>query len=274
MEGNQLFGRVPYGDSAATKNTIPSSFVKITEDKYRVLNFGETSYNPFQGYLFLKLQTIKQNINPDVIVSYDGVNSGGSIFGHNREKQIKEIMKGEDSEDKEKEEEKLSLKNFFWNPMQILASKIKSKFNAEDTKKEYKEEPITDDKVRNYARMLLNDWLQIQKMAEEKNSEFIAILQPNAFVGSPKTKHLNLKDKKKRNWDTYYQKLYSQILKLIKQEPKYQKLNDNFLNLTDAFDNDEYIYIDFCHVSPNGNKIIAKKIYDYIKNKDSIDKSL
>jgi hypothetical protein len=34
-------------------------------------------------------------------------------------------------------------------------------------------------------------------------------------------------------------------------------------------DVDQYIYIDEVHVSQNGNKIIAQKIYEYISSNDS-----
>ena len=34
-------------------------------------------------------------------------------------------------------------------------------------------------------------------------------------------------------------------------------------DFTDAFDIDEYIYIDSCHVNGRGNQIIAKSTYGY-----------
>jgi hypothetical protein len=53
----------------------------------------------------------------------------------------------------------------------------------------------------------------------------------------------------------------------VLEYPEYQELSSHVLNLTDAFDRDEYIYIDFCHVSPNGNKIITRRIIDFIQNR-------
>jgi len=60
-----------------------------------------------------------------------------------------------------------------------------------------------------------------------------------------------------------YQDLYADI-RLILKEPKYTELSSNILDLTSAFDGDEYIYIDDIHVSPNGNRIIADRIYKFI----------
>ena len=33
-----------------------------------------------------------------------------------------------------------------------------------------------------------------------------------------------------------------------------------FLNLVHALDIDGYVYVDFCHLSPNGNRLIAAQI--------------
>ncbi len=38
-----------------------------------------------------------------------------------------------------------------------------------------------------------------------------------------------------------------------------------FYDLSDLFDNESRIYMDYCHVYEKGNKIIAKKIFEIIK---------
>ena len=55
------------------------------------------------------------------------------------------------------------------------------------------------------------------------------------------------------------------ILKIL-QNPDYKELPSYFIDLSDALDGDEQIYIDTCHLSPNGNKIIAKILYEYIQD--------
>ncbi len=55
---------------------------------------------------------------------------------------------------------------------------------------------------------------------------------------------------------------------LLEEDKKYIKLRDRILDLTNSFDGDGKFYIDWCHVSPNGNKLIASKILEEIrKNK-------
>ena len=51
---------------------------------------------------------------------------------------------------------------------------------------------------------------------------------------------------------------YQLVLELL-QTPEYHELNKHVLVLTNTFDSGELMYIDECHVSPNGNKIIAEK---------------
>ena len=80
-------------------------------------------------------------------------------------------------------------------------------------------------------------------------------------MGKPNLTHLTLDPAAL----TDYKIFYSAVLKLLRT-PEYRKLRNHILVLTDAFDSNEYIYIDNCHVSPNGNKIIAEKIYNHINS--------
>jgi hypothetical protein len=47
-------------------------------------------------------------------------------------------------------------------------------------------------------------------------------------------------------------------------EREFPDLKDNFVDLRHALDYDEYIYIDWCHLSPNGNEIIARQITEAV----------
>ena len=55
---------------------------------------------------------------------------------------------------------------------------------------------------------------------------------------------------------------YDSLIELLKEE-EYAQLTKDVLILRDVFDNSEGVYIDFCHLSPSGNKVIAKKIINY-----------
>jgi hypothetical protein len=254
-------GSAMWGFGVNDENTIPAHFAKIAKGRYRAINLGELSYNAFQGFLFLKLQIIN-GLRPDIVVSYDGVNDVASLrrglgpFSHNREDQIRAVMKGQDR----KNAEALSFSHFFLNPLKLFISiKLKHKDETYD---------LSQERIEQTAKALLESWLSTKDLAEKNSADFIAVLQPNAAIGNPYLKHLKFDKEEKRNRLTYSRLFYPVVLKLL-QAPEYQELSHHVIVLTDAFDREEFIYIDFCHVSPNGNKIIAAKIYNYITN--SID---
>ena len=85
-------------------------------------------------------------------------------------------------------------------------------------------------------------------------SESIA---PAAFIGKPKTDYLELDAELGKNFQVIYG--------LIKKKMA-ERNHPWIVDLSDRFDRDEYIYIDFCHVSPNGNAIIASELSRVVGN--------
>lgn len=253
-----LGGSSMWGYGADDANTIPALFAKNAKGRYRTMNLGESDYNAFQGYLFLKLQII-DGLKPDVVVSYDGINDaivlmhGLRPFSHDKEDKIIAALKGMDTEQRKA----LSFDHFFLEPIKSLISYYKSKYSDSKNNADF----IPDALVEQTAKALLEGWLSTRDLAQQNGAYFVAVLQPNPAMGKPYLKHLKLDEAAL----TDYKIFYLAVLKLL-QTPEYQKLRNNVLVLTDAFDSEEYIYIDHCHVSPNGNKIIAEKIYNHINN--------
>lgn len=263
-----LGGSTMWGEGSDDANTIPALFAQIAHGRYRTMNLGESAYNAFQGYLFLHLQMIN-GLNPDIVVSYDGINDSCVLiplirpFSHSREPMLRALMKGQDR----KEGKTLSFSHYLLNPLKSFIAKYKInnvKYNADDTFE------INRKDAEQRAEVLLESWLCTKELAETHGAYFVAVLQPNPGVGKPYLKHLDMSI----SMGSCYKAYYSLVLKLL-QTPKYRELNKHVLVLTDAFDLEEYIYIDDGHVSPNGNKIIAEKIYNHIiKFNDNKNKPL
>jgi hypothetical protein len=93
------------------------------------------------------------------------------------------------------------------------------------------------------------------EIAINRNAKFLAVLQPAAFIGKPRTDHLELDEELGKNFHEIYRRLKEKIK---------ERNHPWIIDLSDAFDGDEYIFIDFCHVSPNGNEIIAEKISEAV----------
>jgi hypothetical protein len=103
---------------------------------------------------------------------------------------------------------------------------------------------------------MLKNWEMAHEIVTKRNGQFIAVLQPAAFIGKPRTDHLEL--------DEALRESFKVIYKLLKE--KIAARNYPWIvDLSQQFDGDEHIFIDFCHVSPNGNEIIAREISNVVE---------
>ena len=244
-----LGGSTMFGTGSDDSNTIPSLFNKRTMGKYNIVNYGESGYTSYQSLIFLQTQMAKGLLDSiNMIITYDGVNNyrpGKNYFSHNREDQIQKSLKGKDSE----------IKYIFMYYTRTLLKKIKGK-----APKTIDSEPKLDDEQ--VARELLESWLIMKRIAEANNAGFVCILQPNAFVSSPDI--TNIKNVINYRYKDFF-KYYKYVNKFINENDRYKLLKPHFIDMTNAFDNVPNVYIDFCHVSPNGNEIIADNILKYLK---------
>ena len=240
-----LGGSTMWGTGASDENTIPSLFKRKSKINYNVLNYGESAYNAYQSLIFLQTQIAKNFIDDiDLIVTYDGVNNSyftKNYFAHKREKQINNLLKGQDSKKE----------YLFMNNTKTLISEIKKIYSMPITP------TLSNDVHKQAAIELLESWLMMKKLAVTENAKFVCILQPNAFVGDANTENIkNIIDNSSK--DSY--QYYSYVKLYLNTNDRYKVLKPHFIDMTNAFDNLPNVYIDFCHVSPNGNKIIVDNL--------------
>ena len=99
------------GVGSNDENTIPSLLSSVSKGKFHVINYGEASYNAYQGFQLLQLESIN-GLKPDLVVSYDGVNNrpslGRKYFSHIRESQISQKIE---------KNQKWKIKNFDFFPI-------------------------------------------------------------------------------------------------------------------------------------------------------------
>ena len=253
-----LGGSTMWGTGVNDINTIPSLFAKKTNDKYQILNFGEAGYSAYQSYLFLQITTIREKLKPKLIVSYDGVNNTPvriNFFTHARERQIADKMRGSDS--------KPEHSSYLIRPLNDLVNSLKGEHKVNKFKK--KNIPrFTDEQNKQAAIELLETWLLMKQESVKMGARFICILQPNAFVEDPDVANIKRNLEFSPYQNGYY--YYSEVLQLL-DSSRYCGLKANFINMTDAFDHTPNVYIDFCHVSPNGNERIVNLLVNNLKLK-------
>ena len=255
-------GSTMWGTGAPDDGTIPSFFAKANPS-YDVTNFGETGYTAHQS-LNLFLRRHYEGYNPDVVVTYDGVNDvwnkcrrEHTPYSHNREYEMRTILK-EGSPDNPESFGFLiqPLINFAGKVSRTLASRsveagATSPYNCD-------EDP---QKAEQIARFLLADWKVMKTLVEGYGGTFVAILQPQAYGSDTRLDHLDLSETLGRQ----YAAVYPKVMELLPKE--FPDLRDNVADLRTALDRDDYFYIDWCHLSPNGNEIIAGEMAGIVKTR-------
>jgi hypothetical protein len=110
------------------------------------------------------------------------------------------------------------------------------------------------------ASQLVNNWRIAHNLVESFGGTFIGILQPVAYISHARTDHVkqDMERPERNGLSAQYEAVYPLIRKKIK---KYNFMFD----MTQAYNSDMYVYIDFCHVSRNGNEIIANMINKIVK---------
>ena len=259
-----LGGSTMWGTGSPDSLTIPSMFNLFGKGRYDAVNFGESSYNAYQGYQFLLLRLI-HGYRPDIIVSYDGVNNSPTIcprpFAHARENQIAELLRGADRPVRED----FSFKGHYLRPTGELLRRfaVRSGLMGRDTlpgeTAGMSSQPMTDEDA---ARYLLDSWNATLDVAQRIGARFLCVLQPNVRVGQPDLSHMTEEEKGRFSF-TYYK----EVFRLMETE-RYQRLKPYFLDARHAFDGVPKLYFDFCHVAPRGNGIIAEAIKDRLESEE------
>lgn len=239
-------GSTLWGEGADDENTIPSIFQKLNSE-FEVYNHGQLAYNSRQN-LDALISLYEEGKKSDVVIFYDGVNDAAflcpsdvDVPGH----RLVPMFRG-----------KLYTSNFniireaigkiFFDKLILLSKKINP------TERDSMYACISSpEKAEAIADFMLTNWEIAHDIVTSRGGKFYAVLQPAAYIGNPRTDHLDLGPVLGDNFRQVYKLFYQNI-----KEKQYPWVYD----LSTAFDGNEYIFIDFCHVSPNGNQIMANEI--------------
>jgi hypothetical protein len=113
------------------------------------------------------------------------------------------------------------------------------------------------------AETMVRNWEIARTLVEANGGRFFAFLQPNAFVGHPRTDYMP--DGVSERWRIREQATpdFTAVYPLIRAKLA-ARASTWATDVTDAFDGDEMFYIDSVHVVPKGNAIIAKRMFERI----------
>jgi hypothetical protein len=245
-------GSTMWGEGADDAHTIPALF-QATFGRGTVANHGQLAYNSRQELETL-ISLYAQGEKTDIAVFYDGVNDAAFLCpkditelpGHRLVPMFQSKIYGG-----KKQVIITILNNLFTENILLVIRHFKNVNNQNVGLYNC----VGEEKGKDVARMLVETWEMAHTLVTSRGGKFIAILQPASYIGTPRVDHLELNPELGDN----FRAVYTEIKRLV-AERQYTWVID----MTDAFDGEQYIYIDFCHVTAAGNERIAARIYQAI----------
>ena len=238
-------GSTMWGEGSDDANTIPA-LVHKKINAGTVFNHAQLAYNSRQS-LDALISMYAKGEKADVVIFYDGVNDVAFLCpreiqelpGHRLIPLFQQKIYGG------KKQLILGvLNNLFAENILLL---IRYYQNTGETKPSLYN-CFNTDKGETVARMLIDNWEMAHDLVTSRGGKFIAVLQPVSFVGTPRLDHLELNAELGNNFRFIYAEL-----KQLMNERGHSWIYD----LTPSFNGQNYIYIDFCHVTKQGNQLVA-----------------
>jgi hypothetical protein len=257
-------GSTMWGEGSDDNGTIPASFA-LMNPQHRVFNHAEPAFVSHQGLESL-IADLNEETSIDTAISYDGVNevavlcrSDTSAGGHLKEDAFRHRLTEGSSAFSLWQATKTLL---FTRTQQLVDRLVREEDESEgglpDDFFDCDDDPV---KARAVAGTLLANWQHARAIGTVEGFEFIGILQPVAYVGTPRLDHLpGLTSDDPRQLAPQYEAVYPLVQEAIAESQKTW-----MVDLTHSFDGSRQIYIDFCHVTSDGNEIMAAAISKLIK---------
>ncbi|HKY93791.1 MAG TPA: SGNH/GDSL hydrolase family protein [Kiloniellales bacterium] len=234
-------GSTMWGTGARDQETIPSYYGRIAGRPAR--NFGESGYVAHQS-LEMLLWLLQEGERPDAVVFYEGVNdvmhrcrSGAAAFSQSQEGRMRALLAQEPG--------------LFLRVWTLVSVKLASGQNEDSADRfDCDNDPA---KARRVADALIDDWKLARLAAESEGIAFFAVLQPVIYfsdtIGDQRADaESEAEGQKRRQFEAVYPLIRDRLGEV------------GGIDLTGALDEQSLFYIDFCHLSPNGNERVAKAL--------------
>lgn len=264
-------GSTMYGYGSPDWGTIPAYFQHAFNEQHNnsssicIKNYAQDGYVATQSLISLMLQLQNSNI-PDAIIFYDGVNE---IIAAIESGQAGMHVTLAEIAARYEEKENLLIQWYKKSRQYALVKKLIDSRKEEYPKRyavfnEYHPDAQSIDSL---AESMVEKYLVILRtakaLANEYSFKYFFFLQPNIIIGDKVlTKdEQQMRAKIPMEMEELTKSFYEKIAEISVTE-------DNLFYLGDTFDKEaSQIWIDgVSHVTPVGNQIIAKRIYDTLKS--------
>jgi hypothetical protein len=235
---------------------------------------GESAYRAHQSLNYL-IRRLSDGDRFDVVIFYDGVNevSAGcrtelSVYSHFQEGYFRSRLERQTEVNTAEHPRFQTLVEPILYVTRAIGARIGSHISPlTSTVGPKSESPdfynchVDQPKAQKLADFLIMDWLIAAKTVEMYGGKFLAVLQPVSYLSRTKLHHIDI-DSEHPNLRHAYETVYPRIRNAALDGVKEKGLN--FIDLSSALDVDDWVYVDFCHLSPNGNQIIANILADKV----------
>ena len=237
-------GSTMWGSGVDDENTIPACFNALHPD-WAVFNHGESGFVSRQALARL-INLVTQGEPMDLVIFYDGCNdlytlcrADVSLTGNREQAKIARKL----------EKHSATADALFGATLEV-ARAIGHELELDEPETLCQKDP---EHARRVAQTLVNNWRIAHRVAELGGARMHAFLQPIATLGTPNVEYLP--DPRQGRRAECYLAVYPLVQEIIRREP-----GGWMHDLTDAFDVDEYVYIDACHANGRGNRIVAARM--------------
>ncbi len=261
--GKKIFmfgGSTLWGHGSPDEGTIPSIVQSLLGDAYDVYNYGEDGFVSSQELNYLLHQLALDNV-PDVVIFYDGVNDGYAGAYSPAIPRDPQNLRMDYLNKSEYGFVQLIANSNYNKLAKYIVRKVRGgKIGSEEWDKLV--EPNIEKNAKDVVKLYEAHIKQVQALAKEYGFKAYFFWQPNLF--SLTKKMLPHAEDEVRSASPVMVKSQHQVY-LEAKEKFSNREKEKIFFLGNIFDDVEQpIYFDWCHISPEGNRLIAEKMMSII----------
>ncbi len=297
--GNEKYKRVyMFGGSTVwgygsrddfTISSLLSKRLNENKNEYSVVNYGENAYTFTQEIIYLTL-LLKEGKRPDYVIFFDGINQVASSYRTGITGSINNLPEMKDIFERNKYRKKKSAGNagliregltgairdysmiyqaFSQGLTHAVPNKGIKRMKTAPVRR-YASASYSDDELNQLAEEIVSDYLQgldyIKSLSKIYGFKYIFLWQPvlfsKAFISSEeRTYRKAWKDRQRR-------KLFEKVYKIMGT-----KKVIHLYNLSTIFNGIEStIFVDFMHITEQGNEIVVDRIYEILEEERRMTK--
>lgn len=266
-------GSTMWGTGARDDYTIASQMSKVLHQNgidAIVKNYGEVGYN-FQQEIIQLILLLREGHIPDYAIFYDGVNDVYGSYQHGRVGAQINFDRHKERFDRKVlssgEHLKIWLSDLIHEKFMIYKAVSRTKALVKpQTRFTEVASSYGEAKAKEFSREIVENYLKsmelLDKLSKAYGFKYLCLWQPVTLT----EKKLTEEEEKLTDYrisDRAIRTIYMTAKEILSETDR-----DNFFNIWNVLaERKKLFYIDFCHLTEEGNMVVAEKIVSILKDK-------